>query len=394
MAASNGLVDLRDFSIVPHTPLYFSPYALSYPFDRQAPRPVAWEKFLSEIWPDDPQSIHELQKWFGYMLTIYTSQQKMFLLIGPPRSGKGTIARVLTKLIGEGNIAFPTLASLATNFGLSALIGKAAAVISDARMVGKPSDCSAIVERILNITGEDSITIDRKHKDPTTHRLPTRITILANEAPNFRDVSGAIAVRSIFLKFSNQWVGREDLELTKKLWDELPGILLWAVEGRRMLAEDGKFILPESATNVHQTFEDASSPIKRFVDSACDIRTTDERLPADLGTVPDFFDAYREWCRKSGCQCGSDNIFSRDLQAAYPSIIQERPRVRVDDGMGNIKEDRSRRFRGISLSDDGLALQWSWRQRDHPRGAVAGAESEAHKSPVQGPVQVRSRVSA
>ena len=34
----------------------------------------------------------------------------MFLLVGPKRSGKGTIARVLTGLLGAHNTAAPTLA--------------------------------------------------------------------------------------------------------------------------------------------------------------------------------------------------------------------------------------------------------------------------------------------
>ena len=56
----------------------------------------------------------------------------MLLLIGPTRAGKGVIARVLKALVGRGNYAGPTLASLGTNFGLSPLIGKPLAIVSDA----------------------------------------------------------------------------------------------------------------------------------------------------------------------------------------------------------------------------------------------------------------------
>src|SRR5262245_30303787 len=43
---------------------------------------------------------------FGLMLTGDTRFQKVFMLIGPKRSGKGTIARVLTELLGKDNVAF------------------------------------------------------------------------------------------------------------------------------------------------------------------------------------------------------------------------------------------------------------------------------------------------
>lgn len=40
------------------------------------------------VWGDDIESIHTLQEIFGYLLTTDTTQQKMFLLKGPKRSGK------------------------------------------------------------------------------------------------------------------------------------------------------------------------------------------------------------------------------------------------------------------------------------------------------------------
>jgi putative DNA primase/helicase len=51
-----------------------------------------------------------------------TSLQKLLMVVGPKRSGKGTIGRVLTGLLGVHNTAAPTLASLTTNFGLAPLI--------------------------------------------------------------------------------------------------------------------------------------------------------------------------------------------------------------------------------------------------------------------------------
>src|SRR5262249_45815776 len=135
-----------------------------------------WERFLGELWPGDDNAIASLQEVFGYLLAGDTSQQKAFMIVGPKRAGKGTIGRVLTGLLGPHNVAAPTLASLATNFGLSPLIGKPLAVISDARLSTR-ADSKIVVERLLSISGEDSLTVDRKYKDPWTGRLPTRFVI-------------------------------------------------------------------------------------------------------------------------------------------------------------------------------------------------------------------------
>jgi putative DNA primase/helicase len=59
----------------------------------------------------------------------------------------------------------------------------------DARL-GSRADNMIAVERLLSISGEDTITIDRKYRDPWTGRLPARFMILTNELPRFSDSSG------------------------------------------------------------------------------------------------------------------------------------------------------------------------------------------------------------
>src|SRR5580704_11070200 len=140
----------------------FTYNALDFAFDQNAPRPRQWLEFLYQLWPDDSESIDTLQELFGYCLTANTDQQKAFLLVGPKRSGKGTIARVLGRLIGTANSVAPTLAGIGTNFGLAPLIGRRVAIVSDARL-GSRADQHAIGERLLSITGEDAITVDRKY---------------------------------------------------------------------------------------------------------------------------------------------------------------------------------------------------------------------------------------
>ncbi len=83
------------------------------------PAPSRWLRFLNELWHDDPQAIDALGEFFGCVISGRLDLHKILLLIGPTRVGKGVIARVLKALIGKGNYAGPTLASLGTNFGLS-----------------------------------------------------------------------------------------------------------------------------------------------------------------------------------------------------------------------------------------------------------------------------------
>ena len=161
IACTNGLLHLPTLTLLRHTPRFFTYNALDIAYEPRAVAPAEWLRFLDQLWPGDQQAIETLQEVFGYCLTGDTRQQKAFLLVGPKRSGKGTIARVLTRLVGIDNAVAPTLAGLGMNFGLAPLIGKRIAIISDARL-GARADQHAIAERLLSITGEDAITIDRK----------------------------------------------------------------------------------------------------------------------------------------------------------------------------------------------------------------------------------------
>ncbi len=112
-------------------------------------------------------------------------------IVGPKRSGKGTIARVLRELIGPNNTCSPTLAGLGTPFGLQPLLHKRLAIVSDARLSGR-TDSAIVTERLLSISGEDAQDIARKYRNSICVRLPVRFMILTNELPRLNDPSGAL----------------------------------------------------------------------------------------------------------------------------------------------------------------------------------------------------------
>ena len=318
VSVANGLLHVPTRAVLPHAPGFFNHHSLPFPYEPECGPPARWLKFLRELWGDDQPSIDTLQEAFGYILGGDTSQQKMFLLDGLKRAGKGTIARVLTGLVGAHNVAAPTLASLSTNFGLSPLIGKPLAVISDARLSGR-SDSSAIVERLLSISGEDSLTIDRKYRDQWTGRLPTRIVVMTNELPRLADASGALASRFIVFVLTQSFYGRENVRLTDELLSEAPGIFNWALDGLDRLNKRGHFVSPESGRNTIQQLQDLSSPLSAFLRDAC-IMGSEHRVAVDR-----LWAAWKAWCENEGRAPGSKALFGRDLHAAAPTIKKTRP---------------------------------------------------------------------
>src|SRR5262249_1397937 len=150
-----------------------------FSYDSERSEPVEWLRFLAQLWPNDAESIDALQQMFGYFVSGDRRLQKLFVIVGPKRAGKNTIARIARPLIGERHCAGPTLSSLAGPFGLQQLLDKSLAVIGDARLSGR-TDHAVIAERLLTITGESLQTVERKHREAWSGNLPTRFLILTN----------------------------------------------------------------------------------------------------------------------------------------------------------------------------------------------------------------------
>lgn len=300
-------------AVRPPTPLLFNTASLEFDYDPGAAPPELWFAFLRELFGTDDEQVAALQAWFGYCLAADTSQQKALLLIGPKRSGKGTIARVLSHLVGRANVAGPTTSSLAGAFGLQPLIGKSLAIVSDARFSGE--NVATVVERLLCITGEDTLTVDRKFMPSVTVKLPTRFAFLSNELPRFNDSSAALAGRFIVLRLTRSFYGNEVTDLTEQLLAELPGILLWALEGWKQLRARGRFVQPASVADAVTELEDLASPVGAFVRDRC-VVGAERRCPVD-----DLYEAWRAWCAADGRVTVSiKQVFSRDLYAAVPGV--------------------------------------------------------------------------
>ena len=175
VSCANGLLDVSRRELLDHTPEFFNQVSVPFEYDPDALDPTRWLGFLQDLWPDDETAPNALAEWCGYVLSGRTALQKILLVVGPTRGGKGAIARILAELVGRENVAGPTLSSLSGDFGLAPMIGKPLAVVSDARMSGR--DSSVVVERLLSVSGEDRLTVNRKYREQWTGTLPSRFML-------------------------------------------------------------------------------------------------------------------------------------------------------------------------------------------------------------------------
>lgn len=325
IAAPSGLFTLEgiacgDGPFMPPTPDLFTLNALPFdPVQGVCDPPKVWCETVLQWFDGDNDTIAGLQEWFGYLLSGDTAHHKILLLTGPPRSGKGTILRVLSKLVGSTNVATTSFAALGESFGLQDLIGKRVAVIPDARLSGR-TDSATVVERLLSISGDDAQTVNRKNLPRISTRLGVRFVLATNEIPKLADASGALASRFHILAMSKSFLRREDKQLDAKLAAELPAVLQWAARGYVRLRAQGAFTQNAAAERHHRHLEELTSPVRAFVRERCTTGATEEILKEEL------YNAWCDFCEERSLVATNPNVFSRDLYAAYPHVTDSNPR--------------------------------------------------------------------
>jgi putative DNA primase/helicase len=219
-------------------------------------------------------------------------------------------------------------------------------VVSDARLSG--ANVHQVVERLLSVSGEDMITIDRKYRDQWTGKLPTRFLILSNELPRFGDASGAIAHRFVVLVMKTSFLGKENTRLTEELLTELPGILGWALDGLDRISRH-PFTIPESSSEAILQLQDPVSPVAAFVRERCE-RGREHDIEAK-----ELYAEWKTWADDNGHHITTAQTFGRDLRAVMPELRIVRPHnlPRRYGGL-RIKQRTTHSDPGMIHSDPGM----------------------------------------
>lgn len=284
----NGVLDVHTGQLLPHSPEYLTTVLTPFDFDPAATCP-AWLEFLDGTLDGDEERIALLQEWLGYLLVANYRHQKVMLMIGPRRCGKGTIGRVIQALVGGANFTGGSLSSFARDSFLDGLRTKSVMFIGDAEKRVANALVAKVTERLKTISGNDAVDFDRKFLSSVSATLPTRITVATNSVPVLFDDSGALASRLLVLPFYRSFYGREDLHLIDALLPELPGIAVWALQGMARLASRGVFTEPAASREERNHIDESFSPLSQFVSDGCEVSESAACSSADL------YAAYRVW---------------------------------------------------------------------------------------------------
>lgn len=323
VAFANGFLDTSTRVFYPPSHLLLTRNGLKFDYDPQKPEPSRFLAFLHQIWPTPAEFnefVPQLQRMMGYLLVPDTSLEKIFIFLGAPGSGKGTLIRLIIQLIGKNNVASCSANELATGqFILDSIRGKTLLTMPDIEIDAK--DARSVLARIKSISGEDSMGINRKNKSVVQETLLARILIGSNELPKLPDKAGALLRRYVPFRFRTV-AAEPDPKLGEKLAAELPAIFNWALGGLEAIRAELKFTPGPLASAELGAAYHQGAPLAEFIEEHLD-RVEDGRVERNV-----LYIAYRLWATSNHVtKLLSVAQFGSELRATAPYIGDCRPYV-------------------------------------------------------------------
>lgn len=324
----NGMYNVLEDELMPHSPEYLSTVQLNVNYDRKATCP-RFQKFLRESLEED--QIPLIQEILGYFLIPVNRAQKCFVVVGAAGAGKSKLLMVINEvLLGRENVSNVSWQALNERFKTAELFGKLANIFAD--LPTKNIDDNGIFKALV---GEDYLTVERKNRDPFSFLSFARLLFSCNSIPrNYGDRSDGFYRRLIIIRF-NRTVPEHlrDPDLLLKFQAEADGIFQYALEGlRRLMANGYRFSETETNREELRQYKEDSNSVLSFIRDCCQVSEGAESARTEV------YNRYRSYCTDNGLQPYSQRSFNTELEANFPSI------KRAKDTVG-----RRKTWRGLRL---------------------------------------------
>ncbi len=332
LGAANGVVDLRTGSLRPGTQddritLHTD---IAYDADATCPR---WDRYLAEVFMADDELIDYVWKAIGYSLTGDVSEQCFFTCHGSGSNGKSVFLEVLRAVGGmyAANTPFTTFelrdrSSIPND--IAALAGRRIVTAAETSEGTRLNEA-----RIKVLTGGDVTTARFLNQEFFTFRPVGKIWLAVNHPPVVRDHSRAFWRRVRLIPFLRTFEDAEaERTLIDELYDELPGILAWAVKGVAAWQRYG-LRPPGAVTSATETYRVESDPFADFIAGCCVVG------PKLVVRASEAYSAYRRWA-------GDRSLTERE------TLTSTQFGTKLGERYGKDRDNRGAFYEGIGLRAD------------------------------------------
>jgi putative DNA primase/helicase len=326
LVAQNGNVSFSDRDrdtgrpkLLRHSPSFFGLTKLPYDYDPEADCPL-WRTFIEQIMSEDQEYVTLLQQWLGYLFRRDLHEHKFLLMVGEGSNGKGVFCDVVEHLVGRENISHVSLSLFGRPFSLFDTLGKIANITAESHHLIEESGESMLKSFVAG----DSMSFERKFRDPVNATPTAKIMIATNSLPRFSDKTFGLWRRVLLVNFRETFTGSRQIKgLADELKRELPGILNWALAGLESLNAHNGFSIPAAHEAELEQYRRDADPCRAFL-----LERYTESANGEYIGCAEAYEAYRRWCETNGCRPMNERTFGQQVRRVFPNT--DRTRLRFD----------------------------------------------------------------
>ena len=317
---ANGTLDLDHYTFRPHDRGDLLTHCLPYAYDPAATCP-RWLQFMGEVLVNekdtrtpDPDLITVFQEACGYALTVETRYEAMIWLCGvnaPTNSGgalqngnaqngKTTTLNVIDAMLGDLAMPFSpeTLTRPDASYYLAGFAGKRVVKAGESK-----GNAKVAAELLKSLVSGEPIQARPIRGEPITIKPVCKIFWAMNDKPRVDDNSDGFWRRLIVIPFARQFSEEEkDVYLSDKLRAELPGILIWAIEGLKRLRTNGRFTAAVAVRKAVGEYRATQNVIALWLNECTTYALPEADRPATTTPALDAFSDYLRWAKASNRQ--------------------------------------------------------------------------------------------
>lgn len=329
---NNGILDMRDWTFKDFNSdkIYFSKIPVDYIPD--APKPTIFLKYIDTCFAGNEEQKDLMQEALGYTLTKTYKYQDIFYMLGTGGNGKGSMISIIKMMLGEENCTSFSLFQLSdgnnVDYNIAMMKGKHVNLCGD---VGKAKVVNT--ENIKKLSSNTDLVTGRHVRErPFQFINYAKMFFLFNRIPASDACTTGDRRRIRMINFNNSFSEKpneiKDIHRVIKEAGELPGVLLWAIEGLKRLEKNQKFTDTRSISQRAIEYDRKSETMRYFVEEIA-FEDPGAMLPREI-----LLDRYTKFVKKTGgSQLGHKELKASFLEeckdAGWKGVYSKQDRIKT-----------------------------------------------------------------
>jgi len=302
---SNGVLNLENYELLPHSKTFGFKYSLPFPYDPSATC-ERFDRYLDEVTLTDDGLKAVLLEYMGYSLSGMDSAlgQKALILTGDGSNGKSVFLDVLKHMAGEGNYSTLSMgyeiSKLENRYHLDGKLFNISEETPDGALLD-----SSIFKAL--VTGGE-VQARKLYHDSYSLRNRAKIIMACNQLPPTKDLTHGMFRRLLIVPFNATFTEETmDIHIREKLYAEASGIFNRVLVSLKEFKERRAFYRSKTISKTVDDYRNENDYLSMWFED-CTVKDADAVSP-----ISEMYQMYKMDSEMDGMKPMTVVWFSRSL---------------------------------------------------------------------------------